>query len=119
MYVLNDTVLYSLGVRRNIEVYFILGISVLLTTSIISFSGLVGWVGLIIPNIARITFGYDLRSSLPASILIGMIFVLVSDTISRTLIAGEIPLGIITAFFGALIFIFLIIGKGIPISKNG
>jgi iron complex transport system permease protein len=119
VYALNDSVLYSLGVKRKGEVYLILGISVLLTTSIISFSGLVGWVGLIIPNITRLSFGYDLRSSLPASILLGAIFVLVSDTISRTLIAGEIPLGIITAFLGAIVFVILIFGKGFPLSKNG
>jgi iron complex transport system permease protein len=119
VYALNDSVLYSLGIRRKVEVYLILGFAVLLTTSIISFSGLVGWIGLIIPNITRIIFGYDLRSSLPGSILIGAIFVLVSDTLSRILIAGEIPLGIITAFLGAMFFIFLIIGKGSPLSKNG
>jgi len=118
VYALDDSVLYSLGVRRRAEVYLILAISVLLTTSIISFSGLVGWVGLIIPNIARLSFGYNIRKSLPAAILLGAIFVLVSDTFSRTLIAGEIPLGIITAFIGAMVFILLIIGKGIRIVKN-
>ena len=108
-YSLSDSVLYSLGIDRNIEIYLILGISVLLTTTIISFSGLVGWVGLIVPNVARLAFGYDMRKSLPASILIGAIFVLFSDTLARVLIAGEIPLGIITAFLGALIFIVLIL----------
>jgi len=110
-YSLSDSVLYSLGIDRNIEIYLILGISVLLTTTIISFSGLVGWVGLIVPNVARLAFGYDMRKSLPASILIGAIFVLFSDTLARVLIAGEIPLGIITAFLGALIFIVLILNN--------
>jgi len=110
-YSLSDSVLYSLGIDRNIEIYLILSISVLLTTTIISFSGLVGWVGLIVPNVARIAFGYDMRKSLPASILVGAIFVLFSDTLARVLIAGEIPLGIITAFFGALIFIILILNN--------
>ena len=111
VYALNDSVLFSLGIRKNLEIYLILGVSVLLTTTIISFSGLIGWVGLIIPNIARLAYGYDLRRSLPAAMIVGAIFVLISDTIARAAIAGEIPLGIITAFFGATVFVFLILKK--------
>ncbi len=108
VYALNDSVLFSLGIKKNLEIYLILGISVLLTTTIISFSGLIGWVGLIIPNLAKLGFGYNLRRSLPASLIIGAIFILFCDTIARASIAGEIPLGIITAFIGASLFVVLI-----------
>jgi len=113
VYSLNEEVLFSLGIKGSVEIYCILGISVLLTAMIISYTGLIGWVGLIIPNISKLVFGHDLRRSMPASIIIGAIFVLVSDTFARTLIAGEIPLGIITAFLGALIFILLMLRKGV------
>jgi len=118
-YALNDSILHSMGIKRNLEIYAVLSISVLLTTVIISYTGLIGWVGLIIPNIARLIFGYDLRRSLPSAIIIGAIFVLISDTMARTLVAGEIPLGIITAFFGALIFVILMFAKGNSLQKNG
>jgi len=112
VYALNDVVLFSLGIKKKLEIYLILSISVLLTTTIISFSGLIGWVGLIIPNIARLAFGHDLRNSLPASMYVGGLFVLFCDTVARASIAGEIPLGIITAFLGATMFIFLMFNQG-------
>ena len=107
VYGLNEPVLFSMGVKKNREISLILGLAVLLTTTIISFAGLVGWVGLIIPNISRIIFGSDTRRSLPASIFLGSAFVLVCDTFARSMIPGEIPLGIITALLGAGAFIYL------------
>jgi iron complex transport system permease protein len=100
-----------MGLRNELELVIILMISVLLTTSIISLSGIIGWVGLIIPNIARVITGQNTKYSLPISMILGGIFVLVSDNIARALLPGEIPLGIITAFLGAVIFIILLLTK--------
>ena len=108
---LDKEVLFSMGLRNELELVSILMISVLLTTSIISLSGIIGWVGLIIPNIARVITGQNTKYSLPISMILGGIFVLVSDNIARALLPGEIPLGIITAFLGAVIFIILLLTK--------
>lgn len=108
---LDKEVLFSMGLKNEFELVIILLISVLLTTSIISLSGIIGWVGLIIPNIARVITGQNTKYSLPISMVLGGMFVLVSDNFARALLAGEIPLGIITAFFGAVGFIILLLTK--------
>jgi len=108
---LDNKVLFSMGLKNKFELVIILIISVLLTTSIISLSGVIGWVGLIIPNIARVITGQNTKYSLPIAMVLGGIFVLVSDNFARALLPGEIPLGVITAFFGAVSFIILLITK--------
>jgi len=108
---LDKEVLFSMGIRNEFELVFVLMISVLLTTSIISLSGIIGWVGLIIPNISRVITGHNTKHSLPISMVLGGIFVLVSDNFARALLPGEIPLGIITAFLGAVSFIILLLAK--------
>jgi iron complex transport system permease protein len=64
-------------------------------------AGLVGWVGLIVPHIARRLFGADAGRALPASLLLGALAVVVCDDIARTALPAEIPLGILTAIVGA------------------
>jgi len=108
---LDKEVLFSMGLRNDLELVLILMISVLLTTSIISLSGIIGWVGLIIPNIARVITGQNTKYSLPVSMIFGGMFVLVSDNFARALLPGEIPLGVITAFLGAVIFIIILLVK--------
>ena len=108
---LDKEVLFSMGIRNELELVFVLMISVLLTTSIISLSGIIGWVGLIIPNISRVITGQNTKHSLPISMILGGIFVLVSDNFARALLPGEIPLGVITAFLGAVSFIILLLAK--------
>ncbi|GBE18438.1 putative siderophore transport system permease protein YfhA [archaeon BMS3Abin16] len=74
-----------------------------------AFAGTIGFVGLIIPHVTRLLVGPDHRVLLPASALIGAIFLLSSDILARTLLApAEIPVGVITAFFGAPFFIYLL-----------
>jgi iron complex transport system permease protein len=80
---------------------FITGLSV-------SVSGIIGFVGLIVPHAIRMLVGSDNRAVLPFSVLGGIIFLLLCDTLSRTLTTGEIPVGAITALFGAPYFIFLL-----------
>jgi iron complex transport system permease protein len=108
---LDKEILFSMGIRNELELVFVLMISVLLTTSIISLSGIIGWVGLIIPNISRVITGQNTKYSLPISMILGGIFILVSDNFARALLPGEIPLGVITAFLGAVSFIILLLAK--------
>ena len=84
----------------------------LLTASSVAVSGMIGWVGLIVPHFCRMLFGSDYRRLLPAGALFGATFLLVTDDVARTATAGEIPLGILTAFVGAPIFLWLILTGG-------
>jgi len=104
---LNEQTAFSLGIAAGRERWLLILAAVLPTAVLISVSGMVGWVGLIIPHIARRLFRTDTRYSLPAAMLLGGIFTMLCDDIARTLLAGEIPLGILTSLFGALIFLAL------------
>jgi len=106
---LNEQTFFSLGIAPGRERWLLILAAVLPTAVLISISGMVGWVGLIMPHIARRTFRTDARFSLPASMLLGGIFTMLCDDLARTLLAGEIPLGILTSLFGALIFLALMI----------
>jgi iron complex transport system permease protein len=106
---LSEQTSFSLGVAAGRERWLLILAAVLPTAVLISVSGMVGWVGLIIPHIARRLFRTDARFSLPASMLLGGIFTMLCDDLARTLLAGEIPLGILTSLFGALIFLALMI----------
>lgn len=81
----------------------------LITTTSVSFGGVIGWVGLIIPHVARVLVGPNYKKLIPASILLGSSYLLLIDDISRTLLITEIPLGILTALVGAPFFIFILI----------
>lgn len=104
---LDEQTAFSLGIPAGRERLLLIFAAVLPTAALISVSGMVGWVGLIIPHIARRLFRADARYSLPAAILLGGIFTMLCDDLARTLLAGEIPLGILTSLFGALIFLAL------------
>lgn len=81
----------------------------LVVASAVSVSGVIGFVGLVIPHIVRLLVGPDHRTLLPASALIGSIFLIICDTIARTIIAPmEIPVGIVTSLFGGPFFIYLL-----------
>ena len=86
--------------------------STLVTASAVSVSGMIGWVGLIIPHMMRRFVGSDFRYLMPASLLGGGIFLLIVDSVSRNVTASGIPIGILTAFIGAPFFLWLITGKG-------
>ncbi len=104
---LNEQTSFSLGVAPGRERWLLILAAVLPTAVLISISGMVGWVGLIIPHIARRLLHTDTQVSLPASMLLGGIFTMLCDDLARTLLAGEIPLGILTSLSGALIFLAL------------
>ncbi|OOM79529.1 iron ABC transporter permease [Clostridium sp. BL-8] len=85
----------------------------LLTASSVAVAGMIGWIGLIIPHIARLIVGPNYKILLPTSLLIGATFMILVDDVARSLFTIEIPLGILTAIIGAPFFIYLLLkGKG-------
>ncbi|MGI6257051.1 MAG: FecCD family ABC transporter permease [Anaerovoracaceae bacterium] len=84
----------------------------LLTAASVSVSGMIGWIGLVIPHFCRMIFGYDYRRLIPASALFGAAFLIVVDDASRLLTTASIPIGILTAFIGAPLFMYLILTGG-------
>jgi iron complex transport system permease protein len=82
-----------------------------LTAASVSVSGMIGWVGLVIPHLCRKLVGNDCRYLMPASMMFGAAFLLMVDNISRNLMATEIPIGILTAFVGAPFFLYLMTRK--------
>jgi iron complex transport system permease protein len=113
IHALDKHVSFSLGMKTSWETYLILSAAVLLTAIIISVSGVVSWVGLIIPNFSRVIFGADTKTTLINTILLGAIFMIICDTLARTLLPGEIPLGIFTALIGSGLFILLLTSRKI------
>ena len=84
----------------------------LLTAASVAVSGMIGWIGLVVPHLARRLVGSDYRALLPASMLLGALFLLLADDVSRTLLATELPIGILTALLGAPFFLYLITREG-------
>lgn len=82
-----------------------------LTASSVSVSGMIGWVGLVIPHLCRKLVGSDCCYLMPSSMMFGAIFLLLVDNVSRNLMATEIPIGILTAFVGAPFFLYLMTRK--------
>ncbi|MGE8358154.1 MAG: iron chelate uptake ABC transporter family permease subunit, partial [Microvirgula sp.] len=86
----------------------------LTTAAAVSLTGIIGWIGLVIPHIARLLVGPDFSRLLPASLLLGAIFLLLTDTLARTVAPIELPLGVLTALVGAPFFLFLLARGGRP-----
>jgi len=98
----------SLGIdTKKIRFIYII-CATLLTSSAVATGGMIGWVGLIIPHLARILVGPNYKFMLPASILLGGSYLLLIDDLSRTIFTLEIPLSILTAIIGAPFFIYLL-----------
>ena len=98
-----------LGIEIEQVKKILLALSSLVAGIAVSVSGIIGFVGLIIPHMVRIMVGPDHRILIPASALVGAIFLILADSVARTIISpAELPVGIITAFFGAPFFIYLL-----------
>ena len=85
-----------------------IGCATILTASAVCISGTIGWVGLVIPHFSRMLVGTDNRKLLPASLLIGGIFMLLVDTVTRIIGPAEMPISILTGFVGAPFFAWLL-----------
>jgi iron complex transport system permease protein len=86
----------------------VIAAATLITASVTALAGVVGWVGLVIPHIARMLVGPGFGRLLPTSVLIGAGYLLVVDTAARSIAAIEVPLGILTAVIGAPFFVWLL-----------
>ena len=101
----------ALGVNTDLLRAVLILCATLITAASISVSGVIGWVGLVIPHLCRKLIGSDNRGLLPCSMLVGASFLLLVDDVSRNLLATEIPIGILTAVIGAPFFIWLLLRK--------
>ena len=127
--ILGITVLYLIRWRMNllplsedeakssgINIYVLRAITIvcatMITASCVSMCGQVGWVGLLIPHMCRMKFGSNHLSLIPASISLGAVFMVIVDTVARTMTAAEIPVSILTAIVGAPFFIILMRKSG-------
>ncbi len=106
---LGDEMATALGLRVELFRWFLIIISSLLASISIAIAGMIGFVGLIIPHIARLIVGSDHRFLIPTSALLGAILLVISDTIGRVILPqGELYVGVILAFVGAPFFLFLL-----------
>lgn len=101
----------ALGVPVAIYRFLILFFATLLIALSVSVSGVIGWVGLVIPHLARLLTGQDYRRVLPLSAVIGFSFMLLTDDIARIAATTEIPIGILTSFLGAPFYLYLILTR--------
>ncbi|MBQ9991196.1 MAG: iron ABC transporter permease [Lachnospiraceae bacterium] len=98
----------SLGVNVKLIRSLSIIAAAMITASVVSLCGNIGWVGLLVPHVSRMIFGNDNKSVVPASIGFGAIFMVIIDTIARSATAAEIPISILTAVVGAPFFIILL-----------
>lgn len=102
----------TLGINLNAYRRIFMAISSILTGTMVAACGIIGFVGLLIPHIVRGMVGSDHRRLLPAAVLISAIFLIWADVLARTIIPnGELPIGIVTALFGAPMFMYMLITK--------
>ena len=107
---LEDEEARALGVSTGQIRLAIIAAATLITAASVSISGIIGWVGLLIPHFARLLVGPDFGKLLPVSILLGASYLLGVDTLARTAAVIEIPLGVLTAFIGTPLFLWLLVG---------
>ncbi|WP_213881129.1 iron ABC transporter permease [Pseudomonas sp. dw_358] len=105
---LSDDEAHSLGVPVHLIRYGVIALATLISALTVSIAGMVGWVGLLVPHLARFLVGPNSARLLPISACLGGVFLLAADAIARSLSAGEIPLGIITELFGAVAFVLVL-----------
>ena len=101
----------TMGVNARAIRIVVLIAATLITAASVCVTGIIGWVGLVIPHLCRMLVGVDYRKLVPASMLMGAGFLLIVDDVARLATTTEIPIGILTAFVGAPFFLFLITRK--------
>ncbi|WP_409457276.1 FecCD family ABC transporter permease [Rhizobium sp.] len=105
---LGDEEAQTLGVDTRLTRLALIFGATLITAASVSIAGIVGWVGLVIPHVARLLVGPDFRRLLPAALMLGGGYMLIVDTLARSVALAEIPLGILTAVVGAPFFLWLL-----------
>jgi iron complex transport system permease protein len=102
----------SMGINVGVMRLIVISCATILTATCVSISGMIGWVGLVIPHFCRLLFGYDYRRLIPASMLMGATFLILVDDIARLATTSEIPIGILTSVVAAPVFIILLMRGG-------
>lgn len=105
---LGDDEAKALGVNVRLVRGVVIAAATLITAAAVSVSGVIGWIGLVIPHMARLLVGPRYDRVLPAAALMGAAFLVLVDTVARTVARIEIPLGLLTALFGAPVFVWLL-----------
>lgn len=105
---LSDEEAKALGVKVSRERFLILSIATLMTACAVSVSGIIGWVGLLIPHVVRLAFGSDNRVVIPISASLGAIFMVLADNIARSAFSFELPISVLTTILGAPVFMLLV-----------
>lgn len=115
---LDEATATSLGARPRLERAMILGTAAAGVAAVTALAGVVSWVGLIVPHLARLLFGGDGSPTVPGSAVLGAIFVVVCDTLSRGLFSGELPLGVTTSLIGTVAFFALLAGQRLRVERG-
>ena len=102
----------ALGLNTGLLRLILIACATLITAAVVSFAGIIVWVGLVIPHIARLLVGAEFSRLMPTSLLIGAVFLTLTDTIARNAANIELPLGVLTSLIGAPFFLYLLIKGG-------
>ncbi|MDO4754222.1 MAG: iron ABC transporter permease [Bacillota bacterium] len=105
---LNEDEAISLGIDLKWLKGIIIVCGTVITASSVALCGMIGWVGLLIPHISRMLLGVNTKMLVPASMSLGAVFMVLVDTLARTISSSEIPIGILSSLFGAPIFILIL-----------
>lgn len=105
---MGDKEAHSLGINTSLNKGIVIACATLATAGAVCVSGIIGWVGLVIPHIGRMLVGNDNRVLIPASLSLGACFLILVDNIGRIITGSEIPLGILTALVGGPFFVYLL-----------
>lgn len=105
---LGDDEARALGVEAGRIRLVVIAAATLVTASVVAVSGVIGWIGLMVPHMARMLVGARFDRMLPATLLVGATFMVVVDTLARTIAPIEVPLGVLTAVVGAPVFVWLL-----------
>ena len=105
---LGDEEAQALGVETRRVRFVVIGAATLMTATVVAISGVIGWVGLLVPHLARLLVGPDFRRLLPVAMILGAGYLLAIDTLARTMARIEVPIGVLTAVVGTPCFIWLL-----------
>jgi len=105
---MGDREAHTLGINTAVNKGIIIACASLATAGAVCVSGIIGWVGLVIPHIGRMLVGNDNQKLIPVSLSLGAMFLVIVDDFSRIITGGEIPLGILTALIGGPFFVYLL-----------
>lgn len=115
---LDEATAASLGARPRLERAVVLGLAAAGVAAVTAMAGVVAWVGLIVPHIARLVLRGDGSPTVPGSAILGALFVVVCDALSRGLFSGELPLGVTTSLIGTVAFFALLVGRRVNVERG-